>query len=103
MALTSIELVEEFSRVNEHAQNLSAKQIKDIVYAPWRFFKQEMESGELPEVRFKYFGKFQVKLNRAKYMLKKLEIDYKNDKFAEERYIELKTMLKNFLKEKENE
>lgn len=100
MKLSSQELVEEFyESIKEEYPDLTFEQVKDVCYGPWRYLRTEMEAGHLPVVRFKYFGKFLVNEGTAKGKLRELEEDYKAGKFTDERYIELKTMLVNYLKD----
>lgn len=83
--------------VKEKYPELSYEEYKSIVLSPWQYLKQEMESGELSAVRFKYFGKFQVFPGRAKAMLHNLERRNKLNKVDKKQYIKLKEMLTKFL------
>jgi hypothetical protein len=100
MKLTSEELVEEFYNLNKDKfPDITLEQAKDICYGPWRFLKKEMESGELSEVRFKYFGSFQVYPGRAKNMLENIKERFKFNKINKEEFFRIKTMLEKFINE----
>jgi len=98
------ELIEEFyNKKREEYPNLSLEQMKDICFSPWKFLKDEMESGELPTVRLKYFGTFQVYKGRAEFMLRNLKERFEENKVTKKQYLKLTNMLKKFLKSKQNE
>lgn len=102
MKLTNDDLIKEFfKKMQDKYPNISIEQAKDICYGPWRFLKSEMESGELSEVRFKYFGTFQVYKGRAKNLLIKLEKQFEENKISEKEYLRIKPMLENFLSNEE--
>lgn len=99
MKLHNEELIEEFyNKKKEEYPNLSLEQMKDICFGPWKFLKDEMESGELPTVRLKYFGTFQVYKGRAEFMLRNLKERFEANKITEKQYFKLKKMLEKFLK-----
>ncbi len=103
MRKESQELVEEYyDEIKDKYPGLTFEQLKEIVFAPWRFLKKEMESGELNEVRFKYFGTFQVYQGRAENMLINLKQRFKFHKIEPKQYYKLKEMLENFLNKKKN-
>jgi len=98
MKLTNDDLIVEFhKKMSEKYSDISLEQAKDICYGPWRFLKAEMENGELQEVRFKYFGTFQVYPGRAKNMLVKLKERFRFNKIARTEYYRIKTMLDKFM------
>lgn len=99
MRLTNKELIDEFYvRIQEQYPHLSQEQVRDIVFGPWRYLKQGMESGDLPEMRMKYFGVFQVYKGRAVNMLASLEERFKEGQVDTLTYQRLTTMLKKYLK-----
>jgi len=83
--------------------DINLDQAKEICNAPWLFLKEEMESGELPEVRFKYFGTFQVYKGRAKNMLDNLKERFRFNKVDKKEYFRIKNILDNFLNKKEDD
>lgn len=99
MKLNNQDLLEEFYQgVKDEFPDVSFEQIKEVCFGPWRFLKQEMESGNLPSVRFKYFGTFQVYKGRAKNMLYNLEKKFQNNKIEEDQYLKYKNMIEKYLK-----
>jgi hypothetical protein len=104
MKLSNNELLNEyFIETAYKYPNLTLEQIRDICYGPWKFLKQEMESGELPEIRFKYFGSFQVYRGRAELMLYNLKQRFKSNNIDHKQYFKLKEMIEKYLKRTENE
>lgn len=100
--LDNQQLMEEFyTRIQSEYPGVTFEQIKDICFGPWRFLKQEMESGELPTIKFMYFGKFQVNLGRAKNMLYNLSKKFENGQIEEDQYLKYKTMIEKFLQRHE--
>lgn len=100
MKLLSEDLAVEFhTKMVSRFPGITQEQAKDICYGPWNFLKQEMESGELSEVRFKYFGTFQVYPGRAKNMLIKLK--ERVNSISTQEYLRIETILNNFLNKNE--
>lgn len=97
--ISNQDLIEEFydKHLSKYPE-LTLEEVKEICHAPWRFLKQEMESGELPKVRFKYFGTFKVYPGRAEYQLKNLKERFKFHKIGPKQYFQLKKMIEKFLK-----
>ena len=60
-----------------------------------------MESGELSEVRFQYFGTFQINKGRDKNILLKLDKQYEDKVISEKEYLRIKPMLEKFLSNEE--
>ena len=104
MRIENQDLIEEFYNKNiDKFPGLTLEQYKEICFTPWRFLKQEIESGELPEIRFKYFGTFQVYKGRAENMLYNLKQRFKFRKIEPKQYFSLKEMLEKYLKRLEDE
>lgn len=98
MKIENQELMEEFYTKNlSKFPDLTLEEFKEVCYSPWRYLKQEMESGELPEIRFKYFGTFQVYKGRAENMLHNLKQRFKFHKIDPKQYFHLKDMLEKYL------
>lgn len=103
MKLSNDDILKEFfEELEEEYPDLTIEQVKEICHTPWRFLKKEMESGELPEVRFKYFGTFQVYTGRAKMMLKNMKVRFQKQQIDPKQYFKHKEMLEKFLDEKED-
>lgn len=98
MKRTSEELITEFhKKMASQFPDIDFEQAKDICSGPWKFLKEQMENGELEEVRFKYFGTFQVYPNRAKHLLVKLKERFRFNKIDKADYFRIKTMLEKFI------
>ena len=103
MKLESDKLVIEFyNKKSSEFPGITQEQAKDICYGPWKFLKQEMENGELSEVRFKYFGTFQVYPGRAVNLLNNLKERFRFNKVGKEEFFRIKTMLEKFINESKN-
>ena len=91
------DLIEEFYEENKHIYpDLSIDEFKIICNSPFKFTKQVINRGILKNIRFQYFGVFEVMPSRVKYSLKTLENNYKTDKITEERYNKRKEILENY-------
>lgn len=98
MKLNNQDLLEEFyQEIEEDFPNVSFEQVKEICFGPWRFLKDEMESGNLASVRLKYFGTFQVYPGRAKNMLYNLDKRYNANLIDEKQYLHYKGMIQDYL------
>lgn len=98
MKISNEDLLEEYyQQVKSKYPGLTKEQLKDICSGPWESFKEEMKSGNLKEVRFKYFGVFKVYEGRAKNLLSAIEAKFKKGLVTEKRYNRIKTMIHNFL------
>ena len=99
MRMSNNEIIEEFFEEHkEEYPTLTIEQFKEICHAPWRFMKKEIEGGELPEIRLKYFGIFQVYPGRAKNMLSNLKTKFSNQQIVPAQYFKYKEMIEKFLK-----
>ena len=91
------DLIEEFYEEVKHIYpDLSINEFKIICNSPFNFVKQVINRGTLKNVRFKYFGVFEVMPSRVKYSLKTLEENFKANKISEERYNKRKEILENY-------
>jgi hypothetical protein len=97
--LRNEELLHEFyAKYGDNYPDLNLEQFKEIVFTPWIFLRQEVESGELETVRLKYFGTFQVYPGRAKRMLTNIKERFKYNKIEPKQFFKLKDMLEKFIK-----
>ena len=102
MKLEHDKLVIEFhKKMVEQYPDITLEQAKEICIGPWKFLKQEMENGELNEIRFKYFGTFQVYHGRAINMLINLKERFRFNKIKREDFYRIKEMLEKFIKKNE--
>ena len=102
MVLKNQELIEEFFERNKYKYpDMTLKQMKEVCFTPWSYTKKNIESGELPTIRLKYFGTFQVYEGRARNMLHNLKQRFKFHKIDPKQYFKLKEMLEKYLKQYE--
>lgn len=60
------DLMSEFyQEIKDKYPEVDYNQIKDILFGSWMNLKQEMESGDLRDVRFEFFGVFRVHEKRV--------------------------------------
>ena len=91
------DLIEEFYEENKHIYpDLSINEFKLICNSPFKFTKEVINRGTLKNIRFQYFGVFEVMPSRVKYSLKTLEENYKSKKITEDRYNKRKEILENY-------
>ena len=96
--LSNQELTKEFhNMIKDVYPDLSLQDIRDIVYNPWRDARKAMESGDLPEIQFKYFGKFSVRMRKAEINLKGLKGVFDKGLIDHSVYFKKKKMLENYL------
>ncbi len=92
-----VDLIEEFYEENKHTYpDLSISEFRLICNSPFSFVKQVINRGVLKNIRFQYFGVFEVMPSRVKYSLKTLEENFKNNKISEDRYLKRKTILERY-------
>ena len=92
-----VDLIEEFYEENKHTYpDLSISEFRLICNSPFSFVKQVINRGTLKNIRFQYFGVFEVMPSRVKYSLQKLEENYKEKKISEERYNKRKEILERY-------
>ena len=93
------DLIEEFyEEVKYIYPDLSINEFRIICNSPFNFVKQVINRGTLRNVRFQYFGVFEVMPSRVKYSLKTLEENFKENKITEERYNKRKEILEAYEK-----
>ena len=91
------DLIEEFyEEVKYIYPDLSIDEFKIICNSPFSFVKQVINRGILKNIRFQYFGVFEVIPSRVKYSLKTLEENFKANKITEERYNKKKEILEKY-------
>ena len=93
------DLIEEFYEETKHLYpNLSISEYRIICNSPFSFVKQVINRGTLRNIRFQYFGVFEVMPSRVKYSLKTLEENFKTKKITEDRYNKRKEILEAYEK-----
>ena len=92
-----VDLIEEFYEENKHTYpDLSVNEFRIICNSPFSFAKQVINRGILKNIRFQYFGVFEVMPSRVKYSLKTLEENFKANKITKERYNKRKETLEKY-------
>ena len=93
------DLIEEFYETEKHSYpNLSINEFRNICNSPFKFTKQVINRGTLRNIRFQYFGVFEVMPSRVKYSLKTLTENFKSNKITEDRYNKRKEILEAYEK-----
>ena len=93
------DLIEEFYEENKHIYpDLSINEFRLICNSPFKFTKEVINRGTLRNIRFQYFGIFEVMPSRVKYSLKTLEENFKSKKITEDRYNKRKEILEAYEK-----
>lgn len=101
MKLENPELMSEyFESIKEKYPDLTLEQVKEICPAPFEFLRKEIESGELPVIRLKYFGTFLVYEKRARSILERMKIQFQDLKLDAQVFFKKKEILDKFLKDK---
>ena len=91
------DLIEEFYEEVKHIYpDLSIDEFKIICNSPFSFAKQVINRGILKNIRFQYFGVFEVMPSRVKYSLKTLTENFNTGKITKERYEKRKQILSNY-------
>ena len=91
------DLIEEFYEENKYIYpDLSISEFRLICNSPFKFTKEVINRGTLRNIRFQYFGVFEVMPSRVKYSLKTLEENFKTNKISEERYNKRKEILERY-------
>lgn len=99
MIINSNELIEEFfSEVKEQYPNITLEELQSICSSPWLFLRDEMNSGRLTKVKFKYLGTFQVYPKRVAYILSLLDKRLEEKKITQKHYDTTKKIYEEFLK-----
>lgn len=102
MKLENQELLKEFyDRFKENYPGLTFEQVKECCATQYFYTKKEIESGELPVIRLKYFGTFLVYPRRAEATLERMSKQFKDLKIEAKTYFEKKAMLEKFLHNEE--
>jgi tRNA-dihydrouridine synthase len=98
MEFSNPELFEAFYLMKKYEYpHLSFEQFKEIVSTPWLYTKQQMESGELPQIKLKFFGKFKVYPKKAMFELSQLDERLEKNLITPEQHKEFKEMIEKYL------
>ena len=80
------QLVEEYLKENE--ETINKEELLEITKLFYSFVRQEIESGNLHQVRIKYFGSFRPMLGKLKHLKQNINWDKFTQK-EKERYVKL--------------
>lgn len=89
--------VEEYWKQVKNQYNISFDEFKKVCYTPFKFTKEIMSSGILKNIRFKYFGVFEVSGSRVKYCKKSLQANYDKKVISEKHYNKRLKILENYV------
>ena len=97
--LSNSQLTKEFhDMIKEVYPDIELQQVRDIVYSPWVFARKQIESGEVPEIRFKYFGTMTVPKRYALSEMKGIKKRFDAGVMDHAEYFRLKKILEKVLK-----
>ncbi len=91
-----------YEEVSHKYPELSFEEFKEICKRPFEFTKEQMQSGELPVIRLKYFGTFLVYPKRASFLLKRIMERKRYNKIGIKEFNQKKEMLEKFLEQHES-
>lgn len=104
MKLDNQDLMSEFyQEIKKDYPDIDYNQLKDICFGPWMFLKQEMESGDLRDVRFEFFGVFTVHEKRVQGMLNVNNKLLETGKLSQNKFNQYKEMYDKYFKRKAKE
>ena len=88
---------EYYNSIKEDFPGLSREECAACVNAPFIYAKQNMESGELPTIRFIHLGTLVVYPKRVEALLVKFTTQFKELKIEAKTYFEKKAMFEKFI------
>jgi nucleoid DNA-binding protein len=65
-------LIKKYYEQVKHQYDISEEQFSEIIFTAFKYFRSRMNSEEIPDIRIKGFGSFQVFSTPVKYELKRL-------------------------------
>lgn len=74
--------------IKEYNPDLTEEEVKEVVNSYYDFIREEMESGNLEQIRMKYFGSFKPLLGKIQHLEKNINWD-KFTPNEKERYVKL--------------
>lgn len=88
--------IENYWKEVKDQYNISFGEFELICKTPFKFVKNIISSGVLKNIRFKYFGVFQVSGSRVKYSKKSLQANYDKRLVSEKHYNKRMNVLNNY-------
>ena len=92
---------EYYNSIKDKFPGLTREECAKCCMTPFEYAKQEMESGDLPTIRFKYFGTLVVYHKRAIGLFEELKKQFHELKVDSKVYFSKKVMFEKFI-EKQN-
>ena len=86
-----------WDEVKDNYPDMDFEEFKAVCKRPFEYTKEQMESGELPTIRLKYFGTFLVYPKRARSALATVINMNKYKKIAKSEFERISTMLNKYL------
>jgi len=65
-------LIKRYYEQVKHQYDITEEQFSEIIFTAFKYFRSRMNSEEIPDIRIKGFGSFQVFSTPVKYELKRL-------------------------------
>lgn len=104
MKLENQELLKEFYEMNKNKYpEMTFEQVRDCCQTQYVYLRKNIESGELPVIRLKFFGTFLVYPKRARGILNRMNEQFKELKIDTKFYFEKKAMIEKFLNNEEQD
>ena len=97
MRISSEDLIKEFYESLEDTP-YSLEQIKEVCYGPWTLLHNIITGDSLQGMRMKYFGKFAVRPNRARHILKRTKKQLQEGRLTEKTANKQISNIEKFLK-----
>ena len=87
--------IKEYYEEVKNLYDIPYEEFEKICRTPFKFVKEKFNEGLLKNIRFQYFGVFEVSKGRVKYSKKQVEKNYREDKISLERYEKRMKVLNN--------
>ena len=88
--------IEDYWEEVKDQYNISFEEFSIICKTPFKFTKNMMSSGILKNIRFKYFGTFEVSSSRVKYSKKSLQANFDKKLVSEKHYNKRMNILNSY-------
>lgn len=88
--------VEEYYEIVKDQYDIDLNHFKLICTAPFKLLKEVMSKGFLKNIRFQYFGTFEVSKGRVEFYSKNLKKAYEQGYLTKEKYEEKLKMYQDY-------
>ena len=85
-------LIKRYYEQVKHQYDITEEQFSEIIFTAFKYFRSRMNSEEIPDIRIKGFGSFQVFSTPVKYELKKLARTVEQNKANEFHFNRIKIL-----------